>query len=258
MSRLKVLPYKAFSESAKAIVASLNPKAVLKRLNSPLKGKKILLNWGNSSPAFNLSGVTVLNKPVAVQIASNKLLALSAMEAAGVSIPEYTTDINVARTWIQDDERFVVCRKLLRANSGRGIVLAKSTDQLVSAPLYTKYVRKGVEYRLHVFRGEVIDAVQKKRRQGYNEQTPGFDKYIRSYEKGWVMVREGVTIPESVKTECIKAVRALGLDFAAVDVVLSSYNNKAYVLECNTAPGIQGKTVESYKKAITKWLTTVG
>lgn len=256
MSKLRVLPYKSGSKSAREVVNSLAPNAIMKKQRTPVYGRaKVLLNWGHSSPAFSLSNVVVLNKPEAVSRASNKLTALQVMQAAGVSIPEFTTDISVARSWIED-ERMVLCRKLLRSNSGKGIVVAKEVEDLVSAPLFVKYVRKEKEYRLHVFNGEVIDLVEKRRRSGF-DNNPAYNKYIRSYEQGWIMARDGAVVSNATKAECIKAVRALGLDFGAVDVVIRKSDNVPVVLEVNTAPGITGTTIQSYKRAIQSWFNSI-
>lgn len=250
--KLKVLPYNPGSQSAKALVDSLRPYAVIKKQRTPVTGRnKVVLNWGHSQPQFSLTGVTILNKPEAVAKASNKLIALKLMKEGGVRVPDFTTDINVAKGWIEE-ERIVFCRTLLRANSGRGIVIAKQVEDLVPAPLYVKYVRKEKEYRLHVFNGEVIDAVEKRRRSGFQESGV-YNKYVRSYEQGWIMAREGVVIDQATKAEAIKAVRALGLDFGAVDIVINR-DNQPVILEVNTAPGIQGTTLENYKKAVQRWM----
>lgn len=253
--KVKVLPYKAGSKSAKDLVRSLSPFAIMKKQTTPVVGRhKVVLNWGHSSPSFSLNGVTILNKPQAVRVASNKLAAFQKMKLAGVRIPEFTDSIEVAKEWIED-ERIVLCRKLLRANSGRGIVIAKTLEELVPAPLYVKYIRKEKEYRLHVFNGQVIDFVEKKRRSGF-DSNPAYNKYIRSYEQGWVMTRDGVAISDAVKAEAIKAVAALGLDFAAVDIVINR-DGLPVVLEANTAPGIQGTTLEKYKAAVKQWMESL-
>lgn len=251
--KLKVLPYNSRSKSAKALVEKLSPLAIMKKQYTPLVGtKKVLLNWGNSNPMFSLHGATVLNKPEAVQAASNKLTSFKLMQMAGVRIPEFTNDINVAKGWIEDG-RITLCRTLLRANSGRGIVIAKESCDLVQAPLYVKYIRKEKEYRLHVFKGKVIDLVEKRRKSNFGSN-PLYNKYIRSYEQGWVMTREGVTVSDDTKSEAVKAVEALGLDFGAVDVVINR-EGKPVVLEVNTAPGLMGSTLQSYKTAIKEWLS---
>lgn len=253
--KLRVLPYKAFSKSAKALVNSLRPLAMLKKQNTSVKGrKKVLLNWGHSNPLFDLTGVTVLNKPSAVALASNKLTALQTMRAAGVSVPDFSDNIEDAKQWI-DEERIVLCRKLLRANSGKGIVIAKEEDELVPAPLYVKYIRKEKEYRLHVFNGEIIDMIEKKRKSGFMENGL-YNRYIRSYEQGWVFTRDGIEVNLAAMDMAIKACNALGLDFGAVDLVMDKRNNPV-VLEVNTAPGLQGTTLEVYKQAVQNWIENV-
>ena len=253
--KLKVLPYKAGSQSARELVRSLSPKAVMKRQTTPLKGKKLMLNWGHSNPAFNTVGATILNTPAAVAVASNKLKALVKMQAEGVNVPDFTTDVNVARTWIEE-ERIVLCRTLLRSNSGKGIVVAKELDDLVSAPLYVKYVRKEKEYRLHVFRGQVIDVIEKRRRSGFQENN-NYSKYIRSCDAGWVFCRDNIEINDVTRTQAVAAVAALGLDFGAVDIVINKKDNKPVVLEVNTAPGLVGTTITRYKDAISTWMRGV-
>lgn len=253
--KLKVLPYKAGSQSARELVRSLSPKAVMKRQTTPLRGKKVMLNWGHSNPLFNTVGVTVLNLPNAVAVASNKLKALVKMKAEGINVPDFTTDITVARTWIEE-ERIVLCRTLLRANSGKGIVVAKEVDDLVTAPLYVKYVRKEKEYRLHVFRGQVIDIIEKRKRSGFQDNNL-YSKYIRSCDSGWVFCRDNVTVDEATRTEAINAVSALGLDFGAVDIVMNKKDNRPVVLEVNTAPGLVGTTISRYKEAVESWLRGV-
>jgi carbamoylphosphate synthase large subunit len=253
--KIKILPYKPGSKSARDLVKQLSPIAVIKKQNTPVKGvKKLLINWGHSNPWFSTVGVTVLNKPEAVAIASNKLLSFNKMKEAGVSIPEFTNDINVAKGWIENG-RIALCRTLLRANSGRGIFIAKESTDLIQAPLYVKYIRKEKEYRLHVFKEKVIDLVEKRRRSNFGEN-PVYNKYIRSYEQGWIMARDGVSVSDETKAEAIKAVKALGLDFGAVDVVINS-KGKPVVLEVNTAPGIMGTTLTRYKEAIKEWFTHV-
>jgi glutathione synthase/RimK-type ligase-like ATP-grasp enzyme len=249
--KLKVLPYKSYSNSAKELVRSLSPIAIMKKQSTPVYGrKKIVLNWGNSNPMFSLDRVTILNKPDAVKVASNKLTAFIKMKEGGIKIPEFTTDIEQAKEWINNN-RIVLCRKLLRSNSGKGIVIAKTVDDLVAAPLYVKYIRKEKEYRVHVFNGTVIDVVEKRRRRGYQESSV-YNKYIRSYEQGWVFVREGITVTEDLNLAAINAVQTLGLDFGAVDIVIDKDNNPV-VLEVNTAPGLQGTTLQSYKNAVKEW-----
>jgi D-alanine-D-alanine ligase-like ATP-grasp enzyme len=73
---------------------------------------------------------------------------------------------------------------------------------------------------------------------------------IRSYENGWVFCRENIQKPDDLEAVSIAAVSAIGLTFGAVDVIYNEKQNKCFVLEVNTAPGLTGTTINSYATAI--------
>lgn len=237
-----VYPYKKGSKSAKALAKVLNCK-VLTRPKRSRKG--LVVNWGASLPSRAVR-VRTLNEPLWVEQASSKLTSLKMFKDEGIACPDFTTDIEVAKEWIEEGET-VVCRKLLRSHSGKGIVIANEINELVAAPLYVKYFKKSYEFRVHVFGGKVIDSVQKRKRTGVVEGQ--YNKYVRSHNNGWVFCRDNNNITEEVKELAVKAVKYLNLDFGAVDVVMKS-NGECKVLEVNTAPALEGKTLESYKNAI--------
>jgi hypothetical protein len=115
-----------------------------------------------------------------------------------------------------------------------------------NAPLYVKYLKKKYEFRVHVFCGEVIDYVEKKAKLDRDPST--FNEYVRSHANGWMFCRDGVYHSDGVKAEAVKAVSALDLDFGAVDVII--HEGLPYVLEVNTAPALEGTTLERYAYAI--------
>ena len=141
----------------------------------------------------------------------------------------------------------------LRPSSIRGIHLATSATEVVPCQLYTKYKKKKKEFRVHVFRGAVVD-VAEKRRRNKAARPEHFDGYIRNHGNGWVFCRDDITRPADLDQLAVAAVRALGLDFGAVDIIWNERDNKSYVLEVNTAPGLEGTTLEKYKNAILGWI----
>jgi glutathione synthase/RimK-type ligase-like ATP-grasp enzyme len=238
---IKILPYKLGSKSAKDLARSLGVKRIIPGGGYRPKNNVIVVNWGNSHAHFN-SG-SMLNKPEAVKVACNKLSALTKMKAAGVSVPDFTTRAEDVRRWMDDGYR-AMARHKLSGHSGQGIQVIRPGEQVPSAPLYTKYMKKDEEYRVHIFRGKVIDLAAKRKRSGM-EVT---NMLIRTHNNGWIYCREGVLCPTFVRDMCIKAVTALGLDFGAVDVVVRG--DKCWVLEVNTAPGICNTTLNAYTRAI--------
>jgi len=161
-----------------------------------------------------------------------------------VSTPDWTTQHETALQWIQEGHQ-VYSRTVLSGHSGNGIFVSSTPEGLVPAGLYTKRVKAKYEYRVHVWKGEVIDFQQKKRRNGVESNF-----LIRNHTNGYVFARGDVELPEMVKSESIAAISALGLDFGAVDIGYVERDNKAFVYEVNTAPGIEGTTVSRYQNVI--------
>lgn len=248
-SRVAITPYKRGSRSAKLLRAGLtqalgrdvlfiNPDRV-----ALCKPSRIVINWGSS--AVSDTQARVLNAPIAVAAASNKLATLSYFQVDAVAHPEFTTNRAQAESWLNEGS-YVVCRQLLTAHSGRGIVVAKQLDDLVDAPLYTKYIRKKKEFRVHVFNNQVIDIQEKRRSSAVDDHHP----YIRNHSNGYVFCRGDIVEPHDLRGLATSAVGSLGLDFGAVDIVWNEYQNKCFALEVNTACGLEGSTVDKYVQAI--------
>ena len=128
--------------------------------------------------------------------------------------------------------------------------------RIVDAPLYTKYIKKADEYRIHVFDGRVIDVQQKRKRRSIpNEE---IDYQIRNTAGGWVYCRDNVDCPTSCNDLAIRAVAALGLDFGAVDIGYNRHDKSPCVYEVNTAPGLEGTTLTKYREAIERRLPQIG
>lgn len=167
---------------------------------------------------------------------------------AGVPCPEFTTDIEEARRWAGEGS-IIMCRKLVMSHSGQGIVIAETPEQIVRAPLYTKYMKKKHEYRVHVVNGEVIDVQQKRKRRGHEGER---ETKIRNLANGYVYCRDGIQEPEGMRQIALDAVRAVGYNMGAVDIAYNERNNQCLVLEVNARPGLTGTTVVSYANAIKK------
>lgn len=258
MSRVIIYPYKMGSGSAKSLQTELQSRGhrvsrVYPDRNFRPRASDLVINWGNSTEPAWISTIRSnaypmwINGTDSIAMASNKLRAFVNMKAEGVAVPEFTTEVAEANEWMNDYS--VLERHRLTGHSGVGINLVMRGEVLnPEVPLYVKYIKKKQEFRVHVFKGEVIDIQEKRKRQ----ETPNeeVDYKVRSYQNGWVFCRENITVDESVLGESKAAVAALGLDFGAVDVIWNEHHQKAYVLEVNTACGLDGSTVDIYADAI--------
>jgi glutathione synthase/RimK-type ligase-like ATP-grasp enzyme len=184
-----------------------------------------------------------------INVAKNKLNTFKALQAAKVSIPEFTTDKATAENWVRAGTT-VLARTKLNASEGRGIVICKELP-LVDAPLYVKLIKKKKEFRVHVMNGQVIDLQEKRRRNGVRQPDGKLiDGTIRNIGHDWVFCRENIVEPAGLREIGIAAVRACGLMFGAVDVIWNEYHNRLYALEVNTAPGLCESTATSYARAL--------
>jgi len=104
------------------------------------------------------------------------------------------------------------------------------------------------EYRIHSFLGHSIRAGMKTYRDGILDPHP----WIRSWDGGWRIAYDGVTPRQKHRNIAHAAIRALGLDFGAVDIGELADGN-LIVLEVNRAPGLEGGTITNYARAIRLW-----
>ena len=251
MSRVIIYPYKMYSKSAKALRDSLREKGVrclLVRADGLYRPRHtdVIINWGSSIIPHWFG--QYLNNVAYVFNSINKLYCLETLCGNDISTVEFTHTVYESSKWIQEGYT-VVARNALTGHSGQGIVLCHANgNPLPIAPLYTKYKKKKAEYRVHVFNGVVIDVQQKKRRAGL-EQTDEQSK-IRSHNNGWVFCREGLQENQRLNDLACSAIDALGLDFGAVDIIYNEKEDSYYVLEINTAVGLEGKTLDVYTQAI--------
>jgi glutathione synthase/RimK-type ligase-like ATP-grasp enzyme len=248
-SNFRLYPYKMGSKSSRDLCESLGGIQVYPDRKFRPKPRHILINWGNTlKPNWWVNGLEILNKFEAVANAKDKFKALTLLRENGVHCVDFTTNTSESHVWLEHGHK-VYCRTTTTGHSGEGIVIAQDETELVKAKLYTKGIEIKGEYRVHVFDGEVIDYVKKRRR--FDDEPTEEQNEVRSHDNGWIFTRENLRRLERIEELAINAVKALGLDFGAVDIV-KDFDNNCFVLEVNTACGIEGTTLENYKQAIIK------
>lgn len=244
-----IYPYQIFSQSAKLLARGLNIKRLSNKFERKLTKPCRIINWGNSYSKIH-GLIDWINPPDKVSIASNKLLTFNQLAKDGVNIPAFTTEKEIVREWLAK-EKVVLVREKLRSHSGEGIFLLEGDVGIPDAPLYVEYIPKKKEFRVHVVNGEVIDVQEKRRRSGEGIE---IDSKIRSHERGWVYCRQEITEPEDLRQLALDSIKSLGLSFGAVDIIWNQKRNKSYVLEINTAPGLEGTSLSLYTNSFSSFL----
>lgn len=208
---------------------------------------RVLLNYGSTVELPRFAG-KYLNHPQSVRNSSDKISTFKLLTEAGIPTVPWTTDKDEALNWIKVDKAMVVARTLTRASEGRGAVFSSSPDDLPNAPLYTKYVKKAAEYRVNVAFGKVINIRQKRRRKDFDGEV---NNLCRTHDNGWVYCSEGVDKDnEQLRHLALNSIHYLGLDFGAVDIIYNQHYNQYYVLEVNSAPGMEGETLNNFIEAL--------
>lgn len=246
----KIDPYKPGSKGAKALSQALGCQR-LKKNNSRFvqKARHSVINWGNSVHHQRVTGGYDYNLPDAVKLASCKLRTFNVLEIYNVPTPEWTTSHAEASEWLREGEK-VYCRHTTRGKGGQGITIIEAESvnedttcypELPSVPLYTKGLDSWDECRIHIDKnGTIIDWQRKLRRNG--AESPNT---IRNHENEYVFCRNVEPPPEVAFEVARDAVKALGLDFGAVDVAFF-LTGGAKVFEVNSAPGLEGTTLDNY------------
>jgi glutathione synthase/RimK-type ligase-like ATP-grasp enzyme len=205
-----------------------------------------LIRWGN---AVAFSAETLLQQREAISLASNKLSALRAMQAAGVRVPEFDM-VPGDGVWLGRKRHGFGGGDIIPLRDG---VCLSPRGNTTDSEFYTKYISNTREYRLHVFRGEVI-RVQGKYLD-YPEQHT--NEFIKNYGQGFRFRAPDRRLNSDRIEAAINAVEALRLDFGAVDLLIGT-DRQAYVLEVNTAPKCSPLTARAYIEAIHGWLVEAG
>lgn len=249
-----IYSHAAGSRGAATIAQGLGIKKI-RRENSAYKGnrRKTVINWGSSRLSDQIMTSTVINPPQAVARASNKLLFLQDCAAMREEVrprtPEFTLNKEVAAGWLSGERpRRSFARTIVNGSGGAGIVKINTVEDLASIPdetLIVQYVPKIREFRLHVERGGNVFSVQEKLRR-HDTPDDQVDWQIRNLENGFIFARNDIQPPDDVFLQCRRAIDATGLDFGAIDVLYNARRDEAYVIEVNTAPGLEGTTGTDY------------
>lgn len=116
------------------------------------------------------------------------------------------------------------------------------------------------EFRVHSFLGRSIRSAKKVRREDIPDAQAS--AWVRSWDGGWKMSyadgalsggRNNQGQAQQIRDLAHSAVRALGLDFGAVDIGKKD-DGTFVVLEVNRAPGLSEGTAEVYGNAVRRWV----
>lgn len=224
-------------------------------IQSSLSRAERIIRWGSQQALpFGCPCEHTLNTERPLSIASDKLRTLATLTEAGVSTCPWlsrtgTGSVSSLGELREASPEGVVLGRSCHGSKGRDIRVFAPGQDPTGCELYTAYIPNTREYRLHVFRGEVI-RVQGKYLDFPEQHT---NPYIKNYGQGFRFRTPDRELHSNRLEAAIAAVAALGLDFGAVDLLVGM-DKKPYVLEVNTAPACSPLTARAYIEKFAWWL----
>lgn len=190
---------------------------------------------------LKIKGNKVLNPIEAIRAASGKMGALKKLDAANVlTVPTFKATTEV---------RPVYARKFIHHGGTDIVVVHKGENVPPTADFCTAFVPSTGEYRVHVLKDRIVHAQRKRLPEDTAVDKEEKDFPIRNHLRGWKFISyEPKDLDSLLYTTAVMAVATLGLDFGAVDILYGK-DKKYYVLEVNTAPGLEAISLAKWVEA---------
>jgi len=181
----------------------------------------------------------------------DKITQYNWFKANNIPALEFTTSKEEACAWI-DAGLTVFGREFLTASCGKGIHIYEHGEgwgipiSFDRCPVFTKYKKKKREFRVHVYKDKVVAVMEKKLRKDWNGPR---DSKIRNLANGFVFCVCDQE-PEGLRDLAIKAAGVVQSDFKGVDIGYNEKKGDLFVIEVNSAPGMEGSRIDAYVNAI--------
>lgn len=209
---------------------------------------------GNATVSYGVRltpGERVLN---ALAGGADKYTELECLAKAGINVPRFwrASDIGGSRMELP------VLGRRFNHRGGTDIRLCGTAKSVrfwsERRDFFTKFINSDREYRVWMYRNSHLGTYEKILRHP-DQQT----KMVgRNHGNGYAFE---LVASENVPREAVEAARktiaALGLDFGAVDIIRERESGKFYVLESNSAPGVEGEgrqCIQLLAKHVKRWV----
>jgi len=205
----------------------------------PRSRKQFIVNYGKDYHNAHLNRNVIFNK----------LEVYERLQAAGISQPRMFHKGDE----IPEDAFPLLARKKYHSQ-GRDIVYIHNKhdfDNNLEDFMYdflVEYINKTSEYRVHILGDDAFVSVK------FCGETVA-DPLVRSHNNGWRQIEYSRDWHDELIILATKAIDIMRYDFGAVDIIRKG--DKLYVLEINTAPGLEPRKLQLYaeyfKKAEREW-----
>lgn len=190
---------------------------------------------------FEMMGCFTTTASQSLVVSRDKLLSLQILSKAKLGMPKtiftnYSRDVSEVIDHVGGAPLII---KLLEGTQGLGVVLAETKNAaesvieafngLEARVIIQEYIKeaKGADIRAFVVDGQIVGAMKRQGKEG---------EFRSNLHRGGTA--KIITLSNEEKTAAIKAVKAMGLGVAGVDMLQS--DRGPLVLEVNSSPGLEG------------------
>lgn len=178
----------------------------------------------------------------------DKLTQYRWFEQNGIPSLDFTIDPEKVKLFLEKDH-VLFARHLLNSSCGKGIEVLTKGMEVPFAPVYTLYKKKKREFRVHIYKNTVVAVTEKRQRKDWQGQK---DTRIRNLANGYIFCQEVENEPLGLRELAVKAAQISPSFFRGVDIGYNEKEDCLFVIEVNSAPGIQGSNIEKYVEEIIK------
>lgn len=169
----------------------------------------LVFNYGGG---YAIMAKKFINTPFAVRTCIDKVATLRILNKNKIPTVAYATrKEDIPKTWAT-----IVVRAKVDGRKAEDLDFWYDHSNIPDAPLYTEHFDHNREYRVVVFMGKVVG------------------RYYKKLVKGdWIFTVQPKTGFEQMDEACLKAAKALGIDYCGFDVVSKTKKDFA-ILEANS------------------------
>lgn len=177
------------------------------------------------------------------------------MKDMGIPVPPFAnaSNLNSVR-----EMKFPILGRKLHHKGGTDIMVTMQPEDVPTrmgqgAAFFTEFIPIQTEYRVWIYRRQHLGTYEK-----FLQYPEKYKRVGRNYANGFAFrLVTANNIPREAVDIASKTVQGLGLDFGAVDI-LKGTDGKLYVLEVNTAPGVEGENrqvIQSLVDKMARWVS---
>lgn len=204
----------------------------------------IVIRYGNSLPCNSFAIETGINTREFISTVSNKLRFSNLMQSAGIYSPVFSKE--------QPEEFPVMIRESLTSSGGKGIHIASSMEEFSGIFnnyfYWTKFIMLDFELRVHVVNGNIVRIFKKE--ENFDQEFP-----IRNNAVCHFALKDNETYPKLKPIiSKISEIELFKRQVFGLDIAWDKKKQEYFVIEINSAPGLNEHTCEFYADYISSKL----